>query len=78
MIQCSFICLLDDLSLGFCYSNLTWETSGFKLASTISLVLQVNRLTKCASYPWHTLRSETDFDIPFRPFFYREISDYLR
>ena len=28
---------------------MTWETSGFELASTINLVLQVNRLTKCAS-----------------------------
>ena len=37
--------------LGFCYSDLTLETSGFELASTITLVLQANRLIKCASYP---------------------------
>ena len=28
-----------------------WETGGFELASTITLVLQANRLTKCASHP---------------------------
>ena len=33
-----FVCLLDELILGFCYSDLTWETGGFGLASTISLV----------------------------------------
>ena len=40
-----FVCLLDDLILSFCYSNLTRETDGFELASTIILVLQANRLT---------------------------------
>ena len=44
-------CLLDELVLGFCYSYLTLETGGFELPSTITLVLQANRLTKCASYP---------------------------
>ena len=34
----------------FCYSNLTRETGGFELASTITLALQANRLTKCASH----------------------------
>ena len=24
-----FVCLLDELILGFCYSDLTWETGGF-------------------------------------------------
>ena len=43
-----FVCLLDELILHFCYSDLTLETGGFKLASTITLVLQGNRLTKCA------------------------------
>ena len=43
-----FVCLLDELILGFCYSNLTLETGGFELASSITLVLQANRLTKCA------------------------------
>ena len=38
-----FACLLDDLILDFCYSDLTLETVGFELASTITLVLQVNR-----------------------------------
>ena len=32
----------------FLLSDLTLETGGFKLTSTITLVLQVNRLTKCA------------------------------
>ena len=41
-----FVCLLDKLILGFCYSDLTLETGGFELASTITLVLQANRLTK--------------------------------
>ena len=44
------VCLLDDLILGFCYSNLTRETDGFELASTNALVLQVKRLTKCEVY----------------------------
>ena len=46
-----FVCLLDELILGFCYSDLTLETGGFELASTITLVLQANQLTKCASHP---------------------------
>ena len=45
------VCLLDELILGFCYSDLTLETSRFELALTITLVLHVNRLTKCASHP---------------------------
>ena len=46
-----FVCLLDELILGFCYSDLTLETDGFELASATTLVLQANRLTKCASQP---------------------------
>ena len=46
-----FVCLLDELTLGFSYSDLTWETGGFEFASTISLVLQANRLTRCAIHP---------------------------
>ena len=46
-----FACLLDELILGFCYSDLTLKTVGSELASTIALVLQANRLTKCASHP---------------------------
>ena len=30
---------------------MTWETGGFERPSTITLVLQVNQLTKCASHP---------------------------
>ena len=33
------VCLVDELILGFCYNDLTWETGGFELASTITLVL---------------------------------------
>ena len=43
-----FVCLLDDLILGFYYSNFSWKTGGFELAWTIALVLQANRLTKRA------------------------------
>ena len=46
-----FVCLLDELILAFCYNDLTWETGGFELASTITLALQENRLTKWASHP---------------------------
>ena len=38
-MRCYFVCLLDDLILGFCYNNLTWETDGFELASTITLCI---------------------------------------
>ena len=44
-----FVCLFDEFILHFCYNDLTWETCGFELASTITLLLQPNRLTKCAS-----------------------------
>ena len=46
-----FVCILDELMLSFCYSDLTLETGGFELALTTTLVLQANRLTKCASHP---------------------------
>ena len=46
-----FVCLLDELILSFCYNDLTWETGGFELASTITPALQANRLIKCASHP---------------------------
>ena len=46
-----FICLLNELILGFCYSGLTLETGGFELASTIAVVLQANLLPKCTSHP---------------------------
>ena len=41
-----FVCLLNELILGFSYSDLTLETGGFELASTITLVLQANRILK--------------------------------
>ena len=49
-VQFVLVCLLGDLILGFCYSNLIWETGGLELASTITLVLQANRLTKCGNH----------------------------
>ena len=45
-----FVYLLDELRLGFRYSALTMETGGSELASTAIVVLQANRLTKCASH----------------------------
>ena len=51
-----FVCLLDNLILGFLLQDLTRETGGFELASTITLVLQENRLTKCASHPHHQIK----------------------
>ena len=45
-----FVCLLDELILGFSYSDLTLETGRFELASTITFELQANRLTKCKSF----------------------------
>ena len=44
-----FVCLLDELILDFYYSDLALETGGFEFASPITLVLQANQLTKCAS-----------------------------
>ena len=41
-----FVCLLDDLILGVRYSNFTQETGGLELISTITLVLQPNRLNQ--------------------------------
>ena len=46
-----FVCLLDELIKGFCYSDLTLETSGFELTSTNTCELQANPLTKCTSHP---------------------------
>ena len=36
-----FICLLDELILGFSYNDLALETGGFELELTITLVLQM-------------------------------------
>ena len=51
-----FVCLLDKLILGVRYSNFTQETGGLELTSTITIVLQANQLTKCASHPLWELR----------------------
>ena len=32
-----FVRLLDELIIGFCYSDLTWKTGGFELALAITL-----------------------------------------
>ena len=48
-VMLSFVCLLDDLILGFCYSNLTRKTDGLELTSIVTLVLQANWLTRCGS-----------------------------
>ena len=55
-----FVCLLDELILGFCYSDLTLETGGFELASTITLVLQANRLTNFHYFSYHRNQSVMD------------------
>ena len=47
-----FTCWFD---FKFCWSYFIWETGGLELASTINLVLQTNRLTKCASHPFRRL-----------------------
>ena len=43
------VCLIDDLILDFLLQRLQ-ETGEFELASTITLKLQANRLTKCDSH----------------------------
>ena len=70
MIQCLFVCLLDELILGFCYSDLTLETGGFELASSIILVLQANRLTKCAERNWFEFANRK------RPHVYNEFMSF--
>ena len=44
-----FVCFPVDLIQGFPYSYLTLETGGLELTSTITIVLQANRLTTRAS-----------------------------
>ena len=47
---CCNVCLFtDELIQGFCCSGLTLETGWFELASTITILLQANWLTKFAS-----------------------------
>ena len=44
------VCLLTWwIDSRFLLAILTWETDGFELASSITLVLQANQLTKCAT-----------------------------
>ena len=50
-VMLTFVFLLDDFILGFRYSNLMQEIDGLELAPAITLLLQVNELTKCASHP---------------------------
>ena len=38
-------CLLNDVILGFYYSNSTQEVDGIELASTVTLVLQADQLS---------------------------------
>ena len=54
-VMLSFVSLLNDLILGFCYRNLTWETSGLELALTITLILQADQLTKCTKRMFYFL-----------------------
>ena len=35
--EAMFVLLLDELIIGFCYSDLTWKTGGFELLLTITL-----------------------------------------
>ena len=40
-----FVCLFDDDLIVYCrYSNLTGESGGLELASTITLVFQTNQV----------------------------------
>ena len=50
-----FVCLLDSLILGFCYSNLTRKSGISELKLTITLVLQANRISKYAGNYTFTL-----------------------
>ena len=45
------VCSLDELILSFYHSNLKQETDEFELALPITLVIQVNRGSKCTSHP---------------------------
>ena len=64
-----FVCLLDEMMLSFCYSNLTLETCQLELPWTITLALLANRLAKCASHPWIYLQNF----VPLSPFTYNSI-----
>ena len=61
-----FVWLLDELILAFCYSDFTLETGGFELASTITLVLQgevVSRILHLASVELRHALSSNSFHI---------------
>ena len=47
IMQCLFVCLLDELILGFCYSDLTLETGGFE--KLVDLSASPNRYVTCPS-----------------------------
>ena len=51
-IRLVFVCLRDDLVLAVLLQQFQQEIGGLELASTITLVSQANRLTKCASHPY--------------------------
>ena len=51
MMRCLYVYLMNWFKV-LVTAILTWETSGFELASTITLALQANRLTKCAIHSW--------------------------
>ena len=46
-----FVCLLDELILGFCYSDFDMGNRWISTRIDYTLVLKANRLTKCASHP---------------------------
>ena len=65
--------LIDDVILifclftwwfefGFCYGNLTRKTGQLELASTITLLSQANRLTKCVSHPMICYKEEYQYN----------------
>ena len=58
MMQYLYICLFTRLIALGNLGDLTWEIGGFKVPSAIKLVLQANRLIKCANHPQQGFRSE--------------------
>ena len=43
--EAMFVRLLDELIIGFCYSDLTWKTGGFELSLTITLYYKQTEYT---------------------------------
>ena len=52
MMECQFCLFTWWFDSRFCWNNLAREIGEYKLASTITLVLQANPRTKCASHPF--------------------------